>query len=43
MCLLTVVELPSSGEMLVARDSFVVGSDSFQVDVTFYGQRNLMA
>jgi len=40
---LTVVVPPSSGEMPVGEDSYVVGSDSFQVDVTFGGQRNLMA
>ncbi len=43
MCSLTEVVPPSSSEMPVAKDSYVVGSDSFQIDVTFGGQRNLMA
>jgi len=40
---LTEVVRPSSDEMPVAKDRYVVGSDSFQVNVTFCGQRNLMA
>jgi hypothetical protein len=43
VCSLTEVVRPSSGEMPVAKDSYIVGSDGFQVDVTFCGQRNLMA
>ena len=43
MCSSIEVVLSSSDEMPVAKDSYVVGSDSFQIDVTFGGQRNLMA
>ncbi len=43
MCLLTEVAHASADEMRVVGDSYVVGSDSFQDDVTFCGQRNLMA
>ncbi len=43
MCLLTEVAHASADEMRVVGDSYVVGSDSFQDEVTFCGQRNLMA
>ncbi len=43
MCLLTEVAHASSDEMRVVGDSYVVGNDSFQDEVTFRRQRNLMA
>jgi hypothetical protein len=43
VCSLTEIVRPSSGEMPVAKDSYVGGSDSLQIDVTFCGQRNLIA
>ena len=43
MCSSIEVVFSSSDEMPVAKDGYVVGSDTFQIDVTFCGQRNLMA
>jgi len=43
MCLLTEVAHASADEMRVVGDSYVVGNDSFQDEVTFRRQRNLMA